>query len=337
MSCFRGDGDGDEQVHSARPWRKQEAGMALPALVGRKPVAALGKFDGLHAGHKAIANAASALGDANLVRLTQVHEALGIPESTPIVEYSDRRRVLKSWCCVAAEVELPLPRVMALSPEEFVDSLVHMGAIGVCAGSDFRFGKGRSGDASSLQRIASARGLTCDVVPITLESNGDHKAASSSRVRELLAAGKPAAVSSLLHRPHRLVLHKQKPETTESSLSCAFIALNLVPSAGEYRAVVLAGDGDGVHERSRLREAAVSIDEDGHVFFQDPNDARVAESAALANGSRPKPCAPAEEEPSTIALDLLCGPHDTSTASDVLSIQYNTLNMDAVAASAYIH
>lgn len=62
------------------------------------PVVALGKFDALHKGHRALAAAAAALGGAPwLVSFSGIAEVLGWPARLPLVAPCDRRRVLASW------------------------------------------------------------------------------------------------------------------------------------------------------------------------------------------------------------------------------------------------
>jgi hypothetical protein len=299
----------------------------LPALVGQRPVAALGKFDSLHAGHRALARAAAALGDANLVRLTQVERALGKPEQAPIAACSDRPRVLTAWSTVASEAELPLPSVMALSPEEFVGTLAYMGAFGVCAGSDFRFGKHRKGDTSSLLRLAREYNMFCDVVDVELDSSNARKLASSSRVRQLLSDGMPAEASHILERPHRVVLHRPHDRSTSNGNGTSpttaspasakqhadgrswnhhgakFQATNLAPAPGEYLACVLHGNGHAKPSTLLAHNARVHIDEHGRVDLGEA----AADAEPLHNA----------------AIDLFHGPGDAidATAFTIADLQ----------------
>jgi hypothetical protein len=59
---------------------------------------ALGKFDALHRGHRALAAAAAQLGGAPwLVSFSGMAAVLGWPERLPLVAPCDRARVLASW------------------------------------------------------------------------------------------------------------------------------------------------------------------------------------------------------------------------------------------------
>lgn len=69
-----------------------------PAAELLPPIVALGKFDALHKGHRALAAAAADLGGAPwLVSFSGMAEVLGWPARLPLVAPCDRRRVLASW------------------------------------------------------------------------------------------------------------------------------------------------------------------------------------------------------------------------------------------------
>lgn len=101
-------------------------------------------------------------------------------------------------------VMLPFNQALAeLSPEDFVESILIKGlkAQRISVGSDFRFGKGRSGDAEGLKAIASKHGVPVLLVPLKYEK-GDR--ISSSRIRQALATGDLDAATYLLGRPYTL-------------------------------------------------------------------------------------------------------------------------------------
>ena len=101
-------------------------------------------------------------------------------------------------------VMLPFNQALAeLSPEEFVERILIKGlkAQRISVGSDFRFGKGRSGDAEGLKAIASKHGVPVVLVPLRYEK-GDR--ISSSRIRQALSTGDLDAATYLLGRPYTL-------------------------------------------------------------------------------------------------------------------------------------
>lgn len=101
-------------------------------------------------------------------------------------------------------VMLPFNQAMAeLSPEEFVEQVLIEGlqTKRISVGSDFRFGKGRCGDANGLQAIAKNHNVPVMQVPLRLEE-GDR--ISSSKIRTALQTGDPQQAARLLGRPYTL-------------------------------------------------------------------------------------------------------------------------------------
>lgn len=197
----------------------------------RRPAVALGKFDGLHIGHAKLAEEAARLGEPRLVALVGVERALGKEQKAPLVAPDDRSRVLAGWAQERGwqkppgETHIPLEEVMHMGPPEFVGLLESLGAIALAAGEDFRFGKGRSGGALELERLARDRGLLCAVTAFEKLDALGGEPASSSLVRRLLSQGKALWARRVLGRPHRLCF------STPGG-----IPLNCAPLAGEYSA-----------------------------------------------------------------------------------------------------
>nr|MBA3710343.1 hypothetical protein [Planctomycetota bacterium] len=84
----------------------------------RVRVAAVGKFDALHLGHRALAGRAHALGAATLLGFSGMAGILGWPARLPIVAASDRARVLDAW--EVSESWLPFAEIQPLDVEAFV-------------------------------------------------------------------------------------------------------------------------------------------------------------------------------------------------------------------------
>jgi riboflavin kinase / FMN adenylyltransferase len=101
-------------------------------------------------------------------------------------------------------VLLPFDQALAqLSPEDFVERILIKGlqAKRISVGSDFRFGKGRAGDATRLATIAASYGVPVVQVPLKYEK-GDR--ISSSRIRQALQTGQLKEATQLLGRPYTL-------------------------------------------------------------------------------------------------------------------------------------
>jgi riboflavin kinase/FMN adenylyltransferase len=164
-----------------------------PEELERRPRAvAIGTFDGVHVGHRAVVRAAVEAGALPTVVTFHPHprEVLGYQVS--LLAPLERRLELLAELGVAETLVVEFtPQVAALAPEEFARSYLQgIGAEVVAAGESCRFGRGRSGDLGLLERL----GLRPAVVP--------HVAGvSSTAIRTLVAAGDIRGAAPLLGRP----------------------------------------------------------------------------------------------------------------------------------------
>ena len=92
-----------------------------------------------------------------------------------------------------------------LNPEAFVRDflLAHLDIAHVVVGYNVSFGRQRSGTAETLRAFGSRFGFGVDVVGPVVTA-GDGEQVSSTRLRELLAAGDVRGATRLLGRPHAL-------------------------------------------------------------------------------------------------------------------------------------
>ena len=156
---------------------------------------AVGTFDGVHRGHRAVIEAATATGLRSTVLTFDPHPRLVLGYGVQQLTTLERRIELIEE--IGPDELLVVEFTQALSrtePEQFVaDVLAPVGTRIVLAGEDFRFGAGRRGDAELLRRL----GIEVRPVPIL-------EGVSSSRIRELVAAGDVGGAAGLLGRPFEL-------------------------------------------------------------------------------------------------------------------------------------
>jgi riboflavin kinase/FMN adenylyltransferase len=164
-----------------------------PVELGSHPRAvAIGTFDGVHVGHRAVVAAATESGLRPTVVTFHPHprEVLGYQVS--LLSTLERRLELLNALGVEETLVVEFtPQVAALEPEEF--AAAYLSAIGaelVAAGESFRFGRGRRGDLGLLEQL----GLRTRVVPHV-------EGVSSTEIRRLTAAGDVRAAAPLLGRP----------------------------------------------------------------------------------------------------------------------------------------
>lgn len=246
---------------------------------------ALGKFDAMHIGHRALAEDAARLGRPYLVTFSGMAEVLGWPPRAPLTAVCDRHRVRQLWkknCGgkEVGEIRIPFGDIRELSPEAFVDLLRDQYNVqGMVAGVNYKFGYRASGDAKMLQKLGKERGMDVKILDLVTDGgNGSEGVISSTRVREALMVGDMIAANALLGRPYRLVVDSplgidQSPSSHSSDL---FFepenALNQLPCSGSYSCTITAleksspVDIAGCHVLHR-QEAIATISRDGHIQF----------------------------------------------------------------------
>ncbi|MBR8743802.1 bifunctional riboflavin kinase/FAD synthetase [Nocardiopsis sp. MG754419] len=173
-----------------------------------RSVVAIGVFDGVHRGHRALLASAVAHGrDLGLpvvvVTFDPHPEQVLRGRTPPVLTPMDRRVALLTEAGAETVCVLPFTEELsALSPEEFVRRILvdRLGAAAVVVGEDFRFGHRVAGNVATLTELGVRCGFSVDGVRLVAE--GD--TITSTRVRELLATGDVAGAAALLGRPHRV-------------------------------------------------------------------------------------------------------------------------------------
>ncbi|MEX0645428.1 MAG: FAD synthetase family protein, partial [Parvularculaceae bacterium] len=172
-------------------------------------VAAIGNFDGVHRGHRRLIADTIAFARANDAAAGAVvfdpHPRRYFrPDDPPFLLTTAKQRdaLLKE---AGAEHVFSLAfdkQLAALAPEAFVVEILkkRLKLAGVVTGTEFRFGKGRSGDAEGLKALCEAAGMKALLVTPSAEAAGGEKI-SSSEIRAMIEAGDMRAAAALLGRP----------------------------------------------------------------------------------------------------------------------------------------
>ena len=168
---------------------------------------AIGNFDGVHLGHRALiarARELAAANDAVTVALTfDPHpSALLQPARAPQLLTSIERRIeLLGEAGVDAVVVEPFTHELAgIAPNAFVDDLVifALRARAIVVGYDFSYGQGRTGTIDALRAHGIHAGIEVAVVPAVTV---DGEIAASTRIRNHLRAGELERAERMLGRP----------------------------------------------------------------------------------------------------------------------------------------
>ncbi|MBA3526312.1 MAG: bifunctional riboflavin kinase/FAD synthetase [Sphingomonas sp.] len=173
----------------------------------RGSILALGNFDGFHLGHQAVVNRAIARGFHErrpvIIATFDPHPVRFFKPDVPtfrLTSLDQRERLFDQAGADAMLVFQFDADLAATGAEEFVSEILaeRVGAAGIVTGTDFTFGRGRSGSAEVLRELGEEHGITAEALaPVLL----DGEPVSSSRIREALAAGDPGTATHLLTRP----------------------------------------------------------------------------------------------------------------------------------------
>jgi riboflavin kinase/FMN adenylyltransferase len=219
----------------------------------RGVVVALGNFDGVHLGHQAVLRRAVEEGrrrEARVVAATfEPHpRAVLAPGEQPklLTTPELRREVLLRYGADEVRAIRFDRELSRKSPEEFVrDVLVgEMGAEAVVVGENFRFGHRAAGDVGDLERCM--RSLGGDAYAVAVRSEDGKGGISSTRIRELVAAGEVGEAARLLGRPY--VLRGEVVAGDRRGRSIGFPTANVhpdpavvIPARGVYAGFVRVG------------------------------------------------------------------------------------------------
>lgn len=176
--------------------------------------AAMGNFDGVHRGHQAVIDQARRPGlPLGIVTFEPHPRAFFAPDAAPFrLMNAEARRNRLRWLGVARLYELPFAQIVGLTAEAFARDVL-AGGLGlkhVVVGEDFRFGKGRQGDADMLRGLGAALGFDVTIVGLI---GGENSAISSTAIRSALAEGRVRDAADMLGHRHRIdgaVLHGAK-------------------------------------------------------------------------------------------------------------------------------
>jgi riboflavin kinase / FMN adenylyltransferase len=217
-------------------------------LDARARAVAIGTFDGVHLGHRAILAEAVRSGLEPAVVTFDPHPRTVLANRVEMLTTLERRLELIEAAGIPEALVLEFtPALAQFPPERFAEEVLRgIGAEVVVAGEGFRFGHRRAGDLELLAGL----GFDVRAVPIV-------DGVSSTRVRELVRRGEVAEAARLLGRPVEVegtvVLGDRRGGTL--GFPTANIALPpelVVPGYGIY-----AGAGEG-------SRAAVSVGTNPH-------------------------------------------------------------------------
>ncbi len=243
------------------------------------PVVALGNFDGVHLGHRAILKAAMdrarpAGGTSFALTFDPLPAKLLFPEKAPrlLMVPEDKLELLRI-SGIDGVIVLNFTRELSrVSARDFVCDFLagRIGAREVVVGHSVNFGHNREGSASVMVELGREFGFDTTVVgPVKVAG----MEVSSTKIRELINAGDMRGAARLLGRYH--FLHGPVVHGRERGRTIGFPTANLesetecLPADGVYAARVVLPDGHfgsitNIGMRPTFNETGRSIE--AHIF-----------------------------------------------------------------------
>src|SRR5439155_5685856 len=214
----------------------------------RERAVAIGTFDGVHLGHRAVIETAVATGPRPTVVTFEPHPRIALGYGVELLATLERRLELIAELGVEETLVVEFtPELGRVEPEDFAREL--LGAIGarvVAAGESFRFGRARRGD------LAVLRALGFETLPVPVVEG-----VSSTEIRRLLREGDVVGAARLLGRPPEVEGPVVAGDARGGTLGFPTANLRLDPALLVPAYGIYAGVADG-------HRAAISIGTNPH-------------------------------------------------------------------------
>ena len=260
-------------------------------------VISIGSFDGVHLGHRAILDAAAALAQHHGAQVLAIafdpHPAGAFDPAAAPLRLSlpeQKQSMLLSAGADRAILLEPTREVLSQTPNEFAQWLCgEHRPIAIVEGEDFRFGKGRAGDMTTLSELGRSLGFDVVAAATFHATLADMLTVpvSSSLIRRLLECGRVGDAARGLGRLYGVtgpVITGEKRGRTmgvpTANLDPKALAGIMIPAQGVYAGVVEVPDGTvhtaavsiGAKSTFGMGEAAIEahlLDFDGDLYERD--------------------------------------------------------------------
>lgn len=166
---------------------------------------ALGYFDGVHCGHRAVLGAAADYAAQN--GLTAAAFTFELPGNSSLkggrILSLPQKHARVAELSIAQYMEPPFEEFRALSPEDFVRRVLGecFRAKAVFCGDNFTFGARAAGNTELLQTLCAPLGITVNIVPMAQYGG---QTVSSTRIRAALEEGRLDDANAMLGRPYAI-------------------------------------------------------------------------------------------------------------------------------------
>ena len=165
-------------------------------------VVTLGKFDGLHLGHKELINEVLTCNGLTKVLFTFDVNPFGrlFDNSMKVIDTNEERKLLVKDFGLDYMINFPFTKeTINTSADDFIEKIIHnkLGAKKLVVGTDFRFGKDRLGEVKLLEKRSKDFDYELKVIEKKVMYGEE---ISSTRIRELIKKGNIKIANDLLGR-----------------------------------------------------------------------------------------------------------------------------------------
>jgi riboflavin kinase / FMN adenylyltransferase len=204
----------------------------------RRPVVAIGNFDGVHLGHRtlidtAIARARATHRPAAALTFEPHPRSFFQPDAPSFRLTSEAAKMrLLAGAGLDGAIVLTFDAALAeLSAERFVEDILveRLHVSGAVIGFNFHFGKQRKGSPEFLEAQGATHGFSVDIVPPFMLGG---QRVSSGAVRDALAAGRTGEAAELLGYPYFVTAQVVHGDKRGRELGYPTANLRLPPDCG---------------------------------------------------------------------------------------------------------
>lgn len=221
----------------------------------------IGSFDGYHRGHCQLFSAAqemsARLGVSWQIVTFSPHPRKVLGNGLDTILFSEEEKKF-----IRQFLHLPEPIVIQFTlqfaaepPEKFLADLdLKWGVDGIVVGDDFHFGKDKTGNGKTLERVCRSRGWKLALIPQLLSEGG--LPISSSRIREMLDSGRVSTATDLLGYPFFMMSQVRYGQQRGRNLG--FPTANFIPEKDKKLPAEGVYAGAALLEKSWI-PAAISV------------------------------------------------------------------------------
>jgi len=210
-----------------------------------------GNFDGVHKGHQSLCrqviDKAKQINGTSVVMIFDPHplETLGKPSPAPITK-RDQKIELIEKCGIDVLLCIKFDKAFAsIAAINFIREILvkKIGIKAIIIGADYSFGKNRTGSVELLQEQGEILGFETIISAWTTDTDSGNKRISSTRIRNIVSAGRVDQAMKYLGRHYQIrgkVIKGRERGGSKLGFPTANIKLHdeLCPKLGVYAVLV---------------------------------------------------------------------------------------------------